>query len=176
MRKIIIGISIILIAAVALAQDYSLERSVLGGGGGRVADEEMIVQFTLGQNLVAAATGEDLSIQWGYWLWPGSYTGVDSDTPKYIFELRQNFPNPFNPVTRIPYTIGGEKPTYVSLVIYDVRGSMVCQLVSEVKSPGQYTALWDGHNQSGRKAVSGIYFCRIQTSTFEATKKLVLLR
>lgn len=176
MRRIIIGISIIFFAAIALAQDYTLERSVLGGGGGKLANEEMIVQFTLGQNLIAVEATNDLSIQWGYWYWPGSYTGVEDETPKFIFKLHQNYPNPFNPVTRIPYTVGGEKPTYVSLVIYDVRGSVVCRLVDQVQSPGQYTALWDGSSETGRKAASGIYFCRIQTNTFEATKKLVLLR
>jgi len=85
------------------------------------------------------------------------------------FVLYQNYPNPFNPSTVIRYQI--EKLVKVSLKVYDLLGREVATLVNEVKAPGSYTATFNAANIS-----SGVYFYRLQTGSFIATKKLVLLR
>jgi hypothetical protein len=97
--------------------------------------------------------------------------GSASELPK-SFSLSQNYPNPFNPATTISYTIpeGGIKHA-VSVRIYDLIGREVATLVNEIKPAGTYTVMWNAASMP-----SGIYFYRMQSDNFAATKKLVLLK
>jgi hypothetical protein len=88
--------------------------------------------------------------------------------------LYQNYPNPFNPSTNIAFYLAG--PGRASLVIYDVRGSVVRTLVDEAKPAGRHTALWDGKNDGGRQAASGVYCYRLVAGKTTLTKKLVVVR
>jgi hypothetical protein len=85
------------------------------------------------------------------------------------FELYQNQPNPFNPVTNIKYDIPRE--SYVKLVVYDLLGQVVTTLVNEVKKPGAYTVQWGSENMP-----SGVYIYRLNAGDFEKTIKMVLLK
>ncbi len=85
------------------------------------------------------------------------------------FLLAQNFPNPFNPVTNINF--GLNKGSHVILIIYDQIGREVSTLVNEELKPGTYETVWDGSNFS-----SGVYFYKIITEGFVATKKMVLMK
>lgn len=91
-------------------------------------------------------------------------------------ELRQNYPNPFNPVTTIRYSIS--KKGYVSLKIYDVSGLLVKTLVGETQSPRStgYSVTWDGRNDDGNPVTSGIYFCKMATTNFSQTRKMIILK
>ena len=86
-----------------------------------------------------------------------------------INQLRDNFPNPFNPSTKISFTISN--PGYVSLKVYDVLGEEICELVNEYKSTGTYKVNFDASQLSG-----GIYFYQIRTNKFLETKKMLLLK
>jgi len=90
------------------------------------------------------------------------------------FALNQNFPNPFNPETTISYDLadGGR----VELEIYNVMGQMVNQLVSEEQAAGRYRVVWDGSDAVGRNVASGVYFYRLNTTQFNAVRKLMLLK
>ena len=83
--------------------------------------------------------------------------------------LSQNYPNPFNPVTKINYII--TKQTTVSLKIYDMTGREVKTLVNEMKSPGSYTAEFNGSELS-----SGNYFYIIKAGDFAETKMMTLVK
>lgn len=85
------------------------------------------------------------------------------------FELFQNFPNPFNPVTDIQYTIN--KGDFVTMKVYDILGKEVQTLVNEFQKPGSYKVLFSGNNFP-----SGVYFYCLQTSSSSETKKLVLVK
>jgi len=85
------------------------------------------------------------------------------------FRLSQNFPNPFNPSTRIQFSIPISQ--HVSVKIFDLLGAEITTLVNEFKPPGTYTVTWDA-----RKLPSGVYFCRLQSESFTEMKKLLLLR
>lgn len=85
------------------------------------------------------------------------------------YSLAQNFPNPFNPITRIQYFISQSKP--VELKIYDVNGHEVAKLVNEVQQPGDYTVEWDANN-----VASGMYFYRLTVGNYIETKKMILTR
>jgi uncharacterized protein (DUF1501 family) len=88
------------------------------------------------------------------------------------YALSQNFPNPFNPITEIPYSVSTE--THVTIKIYDVTGREVQTLVNSSKLPGQYKATFD---VTGRKELSsGIYFYRMITDGFTDTKRMMLVK
>jgi hypothetical protein len=85
------------------------------------------------------------------------------------FDLQQNFPNPFNPVTMIRYQL--PKSVFVSLKVYDQLGKEV-EVVYEGKlEPGYYEATMDGSGLA-----SGIYFCRINAGDFMKVIKLSLVK
>jgi hypothetical protein len=102
-----------------------------------------------------------------------------------VFALSQNYPNPFNPSTTIRYDVpveaggGGVGETGsvpVRLVIYDVRGRLVRVLVDREREPGRYQVHWNGRDDLGRSASSGVYLYRIEAGDFVSTKKMVLVR
>jgi parallel beta-helix repeat protein len=87
----------------------------------------------------------------------------------------ENFPNPFNPKTAIRYTVpspGGP----VHLTVYDLRGRRVRTLVDEVKSGGEYLAVWRGRDDEGRELASGVYFYRMEIGDYQVERKMVLLK
>ena len=93
------------------------------------------------------------------------------------FSLEQNYPNPFNPSTTIkysiPYVIASEtkQSQSVTLKVYDVLGNEVATLVNEEKVVGSYEVKFDASHLS-----SGIYFYKLQASSFVETKKMILLK
>ncbi|MCK4546529.1 MAG: choice-of-anchor D domain-containing protein [Candidatus Eisenbacteria sp.] len=88
--------------------------------------------------------------------------------------LRQNHPNPFNPRTTVAFSLRG--PGHVSLCIYDVNGRLVRTLVVGNRGMGEHAVVWEGRDDSGCVVASGIYYCRLVTSGFVETKKMVLLK
>jgi hypothetical protein len=94
-------------------------------------------------------------------------------------QLFQNHPNPFNPFTKIIYTV--PKESYISIKVYNALGQEVAELVSESKPVGKYEIEFSakGGSASGGNAwnlPSGIYFYRLKAGSFVETKKMVLLR
>jgi ligand-binding sensor domain-containing protein len=85
------------------------------------------------------------------------------------FSLSQNYPNPFNPSTTIYFSV--QSSEFVTLKVFDVLGNEAATLVNEEKPAGVYEVEF---NASGLS--SGIYFYKIQTSSFVETKKMILLR
>ena len=93
--------------------------------------------------------------------------------------LGQNFPNPFNPETWIPYQL--EQSADVALQIYNTSGSIVRTIDLGYKQQGFYmtrstAAYWDGRNNMGEQVASGVYFYSLQTSDFSATRKMLILK
>ena len=93
--------------------------------------------------------------------------------------LFQNFPNPFNPETWIPYTLAHD--TSVTIGIYDVRGQLVRQMGIGRQPAGSYlnretSAYWDGKDQFGEAVSSGVYFYTLKADPFQATRRMVILK
>ena len=93
--------------------------------------------------------------------------------------LAQNFPNPFNPETWIPYQLS--KSAEVSIHIHNVAGHLIRTLDLGLKPTGSYmtpstAAYWDGKNSVGERVASGIYFYTLQTTDFAATRRMVILK
>jgi hypothetical protein len=95
------------------------------------------------------------------------------------FTLGQNYPQPFNPETWIPY--GLPKDVKVTIRIYNASGRLIRSLDLGQKQAGFYTskdraAYWDGRNDYGERLSSGIHFYTIQAGEYTATRKMLLLK
>jgi len=93
---------------------------------------------------------------------------VSYDVPSE-FVLGQNFPNPFNPSTRINYFVPQE--SFVSIKVYDFLGREVMTLVNETKAVGSYEIVFDASDLP-----SGAYFYTMIAGNYSATKKMILLK
>ncbi len=106
-------------------------------------------------------------------------SAAKTSIPHYTNRLGQNFPNPFNPETWIPYEI--ESDAQVTIQILDTRGLLVRQLEMGRQKAGEYltradAAYWDGKNEEGESIASGVYFYQILAGEFAATRKMAILK
>ena len=99
---------------------------------------------------------------------PSSVENREKSIPKEFF-LSQNYPNPFNPQTTINFGI--PKPATVSIIIYNLKGEIVDQLLKESKQPGNHFIVWNA-----KESPSGMYFIRFQAGEFVHIRKCLLLK
>jgi len=101
------------------------------------------------------------------------------------FSLGLPYPNPTRRMAHIQYSlpyhfaqagIVATDPYKVSVALYDIMGRQVRQLVYSMKAPGNYTVAWDGKNNAGLYAATGMYFCRIEANEFNSVKKITVIR
>jgi hypothetical protein len=90
------------------------------------------------------------------------------------FELMQNVPNPFNPLTSIEFSLA--QSSRVTLRIYDMTGSLVKTLVDDTRSTGRHSAVWRGEDERGAPVASGVYAYVLEAGGQKQIRKLVLLR
>ena len=102
--------------------------------------------------------------------------GIDDDFAGVAreFALYPNYPNPFNPETRIRFQLA--ENSNVRLMIYDVLGRKVRTLVSERMDAGHHVLNWNGLNDAGADVASGMYVYRIKAGDFIAHRKMLLVR
>lgn len=116
----------------------------------------------------------------------GGITGIgdsgDISALPAEFELRQNFPNPFNPSTTIEFALPAN--ARVDIKIFNLLGQEVRRLLSGERAAGRYSVVWDGRDESGAPAASGIYIYKMEAQALSASggknftesRKLVLLK
>ncbi len=98
----------------------------------------------------------------------------DEQVVENEFILYNNYPNPFNPTTKISFNVPFDSK--LKLEIYNVRGELINTLIDAEYSPGKYEVLWNGRNENGEKVTSGIYFYRFAANGFVQTKRMVLIK
>ena len=91
-----------------------------------------------------------------------------------VFALLQNYPNPFNPVTTLRYDL--PEQSTVNIIIYDMLGRQVRTLLNQTQDAGFKSVIWDATNDYGKPVSAGVYFYRIQASSFSKVQKMVLLK
>jgi hypothetical protein len=96
-----------------------------------------------------------------------SYRLVRISADKY--SLSQNDPNPFNPTTRIAFSLAFDGPA--RLEVFDAVGTRVAVLIEEAMAAGSYEAVWDAGN-----AASGVYYYRLTSGTWSATRRMVVAK
>ena len=111
---------------------------------------------------------------------------IEDDERRLLFEtepllipaaplaLHQNRPNPFNPSTTIAFDLPVRAEARLS--VYDAAGRLVRRLAAGELSPGRHEVRWDGLDDAGRPAASGVYFCRLRAGKETRSIRLVLLR
>ena len=80
------------------------------------------------------------------------------------FRLHQNYPNPFNPITNLKYELPDD--AHVSIIIYDILGNIVNNLVYTNQSSGYKTVQWNGINNQGQTVSAGVYLYSIEAGDF----------
>ena len=115
-----------------------------------------------------------------------SYIGViplpeellsDRNVPQLVaseYQLNQNFPNPFNPITTVRYDL--PEDSFVDVTVYDLLGNVVNNLVNANQLSGYKSIQWDATNNLGEPVSAGVYVYKIQAGDFVDTKKMILLK
>lgn len=110
----------------------------------------------------------------------GTGEGPEPGVMPRAYGLSQNFPNPFNPSTKIVFAIpeaGGEpEAVWTRLSVYNLKGKLVRVLVEATMNPGYHTVTWDGRDRSGAGVSSGVYLYRLTAGDFELTRKMILVK
>lgn len=104
---------------------------------------------------------------------------IQDDNRPGKFTLNQNYPNPFNNSTTIGYII--DQSATVSLLIYDLSGRLVRELIQDFLQPGYYHQIWDGKDNRGKEIASGIYCYQLRLNTtdgksFRESRKMVYMK
>lgn len=141
-------------------------------GPGNGIDEASSIAVDGSDNVYVTGRSEGLGTTWDYATIKYSQSigirQLSSLIPEQ-FSLSQNFPNPFNPVTKINYDV--THAGRVSLIVFDILGRYVTTLVNENQSPGTYQVELDGSNLS-----SGVYFYKLETDGFTDVKSMMVVK
>ncbi|HRX76714.1 MAG TPA: FlgD immunoglobulin-like domain containing protein, partial [Candidatus Cloacimonadota bacterium] len=98
----------------------------------------------------------------------------DDNLNPLVTALKGNFPNPFNPTTTIRFSM--KEAGAVKVMVYNLKGQLVKNLVDTELSSGNHQIVWDGRDDRGSSVASGIYLYRMESSNFTATNKMMLMK
>ena len=128
----------------------------------------------IAKDIVGATTVNEMSFMFST---SDVATEVDNQVTALIptkFALFPNYPNPFNPETRIRYDL--PKPVHVRLEVFNILGQKIRTLIDETKPAGAFTAVWEGLTDNGEQVVSGVYIYYLNTEEFKMNRKMLLLK
>lgn len=170
----------------ASGQNNAVKWSTFDMGFAVPASSNTKVKSAVGQSFVGSTRILNNWIDSGFLadtLLRGTVTAVRGDERTGIpstYELSQNFPNPFNPSTKIQFALPHE--SVVKLVVYNILGQGVITLVDEVRPAGFFSVDWNGENSYGNRVSSGVYFFRLAARdvsgqiSFSKLKKMIVLK
>ena len=104
----------------------------------------------------------------------GQDVETDEEAIQLVTGLLSPFPNPFNPVTEIHFTLKSE--SHVSLDVYDIKGRRVANLKNETLGRGAHTLCWYGFDGAGQRVSSGMYFVRMKTGSQVFTRRVTMIK
>jgi len=183
---VVVGIMLILLPLQISAEDpplmknggYQLKAWTLGSAGINGTSDGIEIKGTFAQTSpVGRGSGPGADLAGGFWP-VATVTGFISpvhDIPQPL-ETKLNLPspNPFNPATKIAFSLSKAGP--VSLVIYDIAGRRVKSLIHEERGVGNHEIMWYGKDKFGRSVASGPYFCRMETGEYTKVVKMLLVK
>ena len=112
----------------------------------------------------------------GVWRYDPQATPLPKPIVPERFDLKPNYPNPFNQMTTIVYDIPENEPIPVTMKIYNIRGQLIKVLVDDIKEAGRYAVQWDGRDENISEMASGIFFCVLKAGKHTDIIKLTLIR
>ncbi len=168
---LLVSLAAVLVFILPAHASYDISQSVIGSGGGEASGPNYSILGTVGQPAIGVVSGPSNVNEIGFWYLPG---WILTDVPEggllpTVFSLGQNFPNPFNPVTTLRFSV--PERSRVTVILYDVAGREVRTLADDEFEPGFHALVLDGAGLP-----SGVYFCRMASPDFMETRKLVLLK
>ena len=103
------------------------------------------------------------------------YTGTGTDDIIVATtQLNNNYPNPFNPVTNIAFSLS--EPGHVTLEVYNIKGEKVRTLVDKVLAANNHVITWNGKDTNNKSVSSGVYFYKMKAEKYTSTKKMILMK
>ena len=87
------------------------------------------------------------------------------------YALRNPFPNPFNPITKIQFDL--PEKGYIRLNIFDINGKLIKTLTNQEYKQGRFKISWNAKNDNGQDVSSGMYFIRLVSENYSSTKKIL---
>jgi len=148
--------------------EWSPDGSRIAFGSTILAADEIHVMSADGSNVqrLTESPGMDFPHDWI----PYQPEGIERQTNSPgRYSLENNYPNPFNPVTRINYTLS--TAGYVTLMVYDLLGKETAVLAAEHQQSGMYSVSFDASNLP-----SGVYFYQLKAGSFNESKKMILAK
>jgi hypothetical protein len=156
-----------------LNAQYHIRSGAFSAGGIIASDSSDLRLYAVtGQNLIGISVEDSLILKSGF-LYSAQpmMTAISRQNSiwPYSFELYQNFPNPFNPVTKIKFSL--PEPAKVKIEIYNILGQHIITLLNSNKDAGIHTVLFNAGQYP-----SGLYFYTIQANHFQTVKKMMLIK
>lgn len=143
---------------------YSLDGHRLPAGSENFLTVKNLAEFEISGLQMSSGEGQLMEV---------SYSAVAAVIPESYY-LSANYPNPFNPETKISFHL--PRTAWVELSVYNLLGQRVNTLVEGVLSPGEHIVSWDGRDYQGNNQSSGVYFYRIDSELGSLKRKMVLLK
>ena len=145
------------------------------------ADYSMVIShidFQSETRTVSIANNEQVLVAADAVLFGRSITNVDDNNGieeiQPEIKLENNYPNPFNPSTTIGFSIN--QAQQVKLIIYNMLGQQVKELINKFTQPGNYRISWDATDSNGNEVSTGIYLYSLETQNFKQVKKMILTK
>lgn len=114
----------------------------------------------------------------GWYIDDVHYSNTSGSNDETIFtiknKLHANFPNPFNPITTISFSL--KEAGNVQLEVYNIKGQKVKTLINTDLPAENHQVVWSGKDDSGKSVSSGIYFYKMKTASYTSTRKMILLK
>jgi hypothetical protein len=138
-----------------------------------------VAELTVGNDYVAGVSAVYDDGESEIQEFPFTYLGTDAGIIiPLVTELRENYPNPFNPETKIAFSL--IEPSHVQITIYNIRGQLVKTLIDEQREANNYTVIWNGRDNSSKSVSSGVYFYKMVSEgnigRYTSTKKMILMK
>lgn len=156
-----------LVAGSLHAQDVEIDWEVIATGGGiGLANDQHRLSFTVGQPIVGPISGTisglAATLYQGFWFPLARTTSVDAPvTTSTATSTLHAIPNPFSTTTAITCRL--DHAGYINVVVFDLLGRPVRQLLSGMMEAGTHRIAWDGRDEQGKEVPAGHYICRMGT-------------
>lgn len=146
--------------------------AVMGTNNAFMGDGELLIINPTGsinfEDLVFDARGSDNSRM------EVSFEQTSGAPVPSVYSLESNYPNPFNPMTKISFNL--PEAQMVKLTVYGLNGRKVASLINEHREAGTYDVNWMGRDDKGQLVASGTYFYRIEAGLFSQVRKMTLMK